>query len=280
MANRCNRADINESVAVLRHFYTERDELHIEELRDRLTQVLKEFRMHQAVVMADLPPELFAHNLSDRGPEDFSLGLPSNLSVNERCKYGLAALADQEVRLREAQLHSTISSLKHTVNRLLSLLNYKDKNVDSEKLRTRTGKSIMKAIIARDIGIVAYNEYRQALISLQALKDSSSMYPHLAASDTFKKDVNHKRRVGDSKRREGILWTVGEAHKRLAETELGEDLPTGICGHAGKVELRTATQLTKRQRMSTYFFFLTASLRSSFCRTSSGQCTGQDVNRP
>ncbi|KAE9385359.1 hypothetical protein BT96DRAFT_840792, partial [Gymnopus androsaceus JB14] len=101
------------------------------------------------------------------------------------------------------------------------LLMFKDRNVDTEKLRTRSGKSILKTIVTRDVEIAAYNEFRQALISLQVLDNSSALYPRLSASDTFKKDVNHKRRIGDSKRHEGILWTVGEAHKRLVETELG-----------------------------------------------------------
>lgn len=105
----------------------------------------------------------------------------------------------------------------------------------------------MKSIITRDVGLVAYNEYRQALISLGALNDSSPIYPCLKAADTFKKDVNSKRRVGDSKRREGILWTVGEAQKKLGETELGDDLPVGVAGFGQNVKLKVGTQLTKRQ---------------------------------
>ncbi|KAE9384857.1 hypothetical protein BT96DRAFT_779994, partial [Gymnopus androsaceus JB14] len=128
------------------------------------------------------------------------------------------------------------------------LLMFKDRNVDTEKLRTRSGKSILKTIVTRDVEIAAYNEFRQALISLQVLDNSSALYPRLSASDTFKKDVNHKRRIGDSKRREGILWTVGEAHKRLVETELGEDLPVGVGVNSENIELKTATHFTKRQR--------------------------------
>lgn len=105
----------------------------------------------------------------------------------------------------------------------------------------------MKTIIARDVGLIAYNEYRQALISLGALSNTSLVYPCLKPGDTFKKDVNRKRRVGDSKRREGILWTVGEARKRLGKMELGDDLPVGIAGFEQNFTLKAVTQLTKRQ---------------------------------
>lgn len=157
-------------------------------------------------------------------------------------------LAEQEARLREAQINSTIVSLKHTINRLLSLLMFKDRNVDTEKLRTRSGRSILKTIVTRDVELTAYNEFRKALVSLEVLNNSSAIYPPLTASDTFKKDVNHKRRAGDSKRCEGTLWTIGEAQKKLAETELGEDLLMGVGVNSDNVKLNTATQFTKRQR--------------------------------
>ena len=124
--------------------------------------------------------------------------------------------------------NSTISSLKHTCNRLLTLLTLKNRNVDTEKLRMRTGRSIMKVVVTRDIEITAYNEYRRCLIDLGAITSSSMIYPLLSPADTVKKDPNGKRWAGDSKRREGTLWTIGEASKRLGEVILGDDLPVGL----------------------------------------------------
>lgn len=122
--------------------------------------------------------------------------------------------------------------------------------MDTEKLCTRSGRSILKTIVTRDIEIAAYNEFRQALISLEVLNNSSVIYPSLTASDTFKKDVNHKQRVGDLKQRKEILWTVGEAQKKLKETELGQDLPVGVGVNSGNVDLKTVTQSTKCQHKS------------------------------
>ncbi|KAJ3710096.1 hypothetical protein C8R42DRAFT_648974 [Lentinula raphanica] len=225
------RATIRECLANLQHSYSERDQLHVEDLQ--------------------VPPEHFAHSLEEgKGPEDFCLGLPSDLTAEQRESYTLHTLAQQEARLRESQLQSTIASLKHTVSRLLSFLYYKSRNVDTEKLRTRTGKSIMKALVTRDILLAAYNEYRHSLIQLGALDDCSSIYPHLSPSDTFKKDPNHKRRVGDSRRCEGLLWTVGEASKRLVDIDLKDDLPIGISLPSDNYTPKTATRSTNRKQPS------------------------------
>lgn len=247
------RASIRESLGGLEHLYSERDALHVEDLRERLVEVLKDFREQQIIVMARVPPEYLVHSTPEaQWAEDFSLGVPSDFSEDHRLRYGLSNLAQQEARLRESQISTTIVNLKFTVNRLLALLHYKSSSVETERLRSRTAKSIMKVVATRDVQLATYNEYRKVLIALHVNTDITSVYPPLTPYDTFKKDPNRKRRVGDSRRREGTLWTVGEASKRLAEAELKDDLPVGLGVVSEPVRPTTLTRFTKRQCTS-YF---------------------------
>lgn len=178
--------------------------------------------------------------------EDFTLGLPSDFSAAQCIQYGLSDLAEHEGRLREAQITNTITSLKSTVNRLIALLTYKERNVDAEKLRTRTGKAIQKVLLSRDVEVKAYNDYRQLLINLGIVDNASVLYPLLTPNDTFKKDVNGKTRAGDSKRREGILWTM-RTSERSTVAELGCDLPVGVGEPVNTIEYLTATRFVKRK---------------------------------
>ncbi|KAJ3833393.1 hypothetical protein F5878DRAFT_699884 [Lentinula raphanica] len=187
------RSDISEVIGGRCYTLTEKDEDALIILRERLTAVLDEFRVLQAVVTPGLPPRLLAESCS-ADQDMFKLGLPSDLTPEERIKYDLSAVAEQECRLRESQITATILSLKHTCNRLLSLQTQRERNVDTEKQRTRAGKGILRIMVTRDVEIAAYNEYRRALISL-GVKDAGKIYPPLTAADTFKKDTHGKRHL-------------------------------------------------------------------------------------
>lgn len=223
----------------------EQDEVEINDLRDQLIDVLDEVRQHQLVVASGLPSNCLAH-CKGMNVEDFTLGLPSDFSAAQCIQYGLSDLAEHEGRLREAQITNTITSLKSTVNRLIALLTYKERNVDAEKLRTRTGKAIQKVLLSRDVEVKAYNDYRQLLINLGIVDNASVLYPLLTPNDTFKKDVNGKTRAGDSKRREGILWTM-RTSERSTVAELGCDLPVGVGEPVNTIEYLTATRFVKRK---------------------------------
>ncbi|KAL0578352.1 hypothetical protein V5O48_003630 [Marasmius crinis-equi] len=239
-----SQGKVNTMKAVQKHAATQEGAEKLENERQKLEQVLLAFRKHQEVVTPYLPPL----NSGLRGEvEDFVLGLPSDLSKADRVKYGVTALAQQETLLLEAQINVLIAEIKGVCQHLFAILHYKDKNFSTKSLRTRVGKSIATVAASRDEVIAAYNRCRSALIRLEYIDEENTTYPHLMPSNTVKKSVNERRRLGDSKRADGQLWTLGGASKRLAEIQIGEDLTVGVGGDPNTVQLRTCTRLTQRK---------------------------------
>ncbi|KAK1229041.1 hypothetical protein PQX77_007911 [Marasmius sp. AFHP31] len=79
------------------------------------------------------------------------------------------------------------------------------------------------------------------LVRLGTIEENSTELPQLSAADTERKDINHKRRTGDSKRREGVAWTLNPTTlSKLPEIQLGME------GEA-VLDLVSATRLTRRE---------------------------------
>lgn len=76
--------------------------------------------------------------------------------------------------------------------------------------------------------------------------DTDCTYPELKPEHTLRRNVDIKRRIGDSKRREGLLWTVGTASDHLAGVEPGDDLPVGLDQNFVPIPLVTLTRMTQR----------------------------------
>ncbi|KAK1215578.1 hypothetical protein PQX77_021809, partial [Marasmius sp. AFHP31] len=79
---------------------------------------------------------------------------------------------------------------------------------------------------------------QQILVRLGTIEEDSTELPRLSAADTERKDINHKRRTRDSKRCEGVAWTLNPTTlSKLPEIQLGME---------GKavLDLVSATRLT------------------------------------
>ncbi|KAL0572000.1 hypothetical protein V5O48_009966 [Marasmius crinis-equi] len=238
------QAKINTLKAVHKHVAGDDGDEELQREREKLEQRLLAFRRHQGIVSPCLPPL----DSGCRGEvEDLELRLPSDLTKAERIKYGLTALAQQEGLLLEAQINILIGEIKSICQHLFAILHYKNKNVSTHSLRTRAGKTIASIAASRDEVIAAYNRCRSALVRLEFLSEDDANYPQLTPTDTYKKSVDHKRRIGDSRRADGQLWVLGGASKRLAEIEIGADLGVGVGGDPDNVYLRTRTRLTQRK---------------------------------
>ncbi|KAJ3819679.1 hypothetical protein F5880DRAFT_1616250 [Lentinula raphanica] len=118
----------------------------------------------------------------------------------------------------------------------------------TQDAKTRSERDVATTFVRRDRHITAYNHARCALINLGAFNPTAedAPYPLLKPEDTHRHNVNIKRRLGDSKRREGLLWTVGAASDLLAKTEPSEELRFGLTYDLVPIPLVTPTQMTQR----------------------------------
>ncbi|KAJ7435721.1 hypothetical protein B0H11DRAFT_2295375 [Mycena galericulata] len=163
-------------------------------LRDQIAA----FRRDQKHFMAKVGDKVAAQTALGTPIEDEKLFLPSDLTGNERQKMDV-----------------------HIVKTISALRNRKFKNNRQQKQNSRAGDQIAEATKRQNYRIESYSAARLALISLNGSTD----FPVLTEADLFMKSVQQKRRVGDSKRTDGLLWratalaTIGSYD---SEVEMGE----------------------------------------------------------
>ncbi|KAK1216202.1 hypothetical protein PQX77_021181, partial [Marasmius sp. AFHP31] len=85
-----------ENIIVLdsKAYHTQTKQANLKRLRNRLVEVLEEFQHRQSMVMPRLPERFLGGKAA--GVEGFTLGLPSNMTSDEREEYGATKLAFQE----------------------------------------------------------------------------------------------------------------------------------------------------------------------------------------
>lgn len=152
--------------------------------------------------MAKVGDKVAAQTALGLAIEDEQLFLPSDLTENERQKMDIVALGTEESKWREGQVFDILRALQHIVKSISSLRNRKFKNDRQQKQNSRAGDQIAEAIKRQNHRMECYNNARLALISL----NGSTNFPVLTEADLFMKSVQQKRRVGDSKRTNGLLW--------------------------------------------------------------------------
>ncbi|KAK1221339.1 hypothetical protein PQX77_015860 [Marasmius sp. AFHP31] len=163
------------------------------------------------------------------------------MTADERTAYDFVQLAEQEASLRKSHAYDTVNALHSTCQKLEALVAYKKQNVTTDTMRTRMGKSIDGVIDIRTRQLAIYNHNRHMLLELKAIDEDDLQLPPLSIADTGRKDINHKRRIGDSKRREGALWRVGPTSlTKVPQLKLG-------LGEVEDLHLESATRLTRRE---------------------------------
>ncbi|KAL0574852.1 hypothetical protein V5O48_007125 [Marasmius crinis-equi] len=234
--------EIHQKIAIFEDkTYLPEGELKIlEGLRARLDLVIEAFCERQMVVTPCLP-ECFTAGVQDESVTGLTLGLPSDMTQDERVAYGGVQLATQEATLRTSHAYETVNTLHSTCRKIEILVLYKDQNVSTENMRTRFGKTMQGVLDARSRLLAVYNHDCQALVALNAINEDDPEMPKLSPEDTEQKDVNRKQRTGDSKRRDGPLWTLGPASiTRLL------NIPLGFGEEVRMEGLVSATKTTQR----------------------------------
>ncbi|KAJ3816710.1 hypothetical protein F5880DRAFT_1512414, partial [Lentinula raphanica] len=224
------------------------DKEELEGRTRRLQKALKELRSRRAEIMPSISTIAMGYAVKQDAMEEEKLFLPSDFSPADRIQYNLSAIAREEVLLREAQADEEITKVKTVAKAIDSILQFRSKEIRTQDAKTRSERDVATTFVRRDRHITAYNHARRALINLGVIDPTAeeSPYPLLKPEDTHRHNVNIKRRLGDSKRREGLLWTVGAASDLLAKTEPNEELLVGLDQDLVPIPLVTPTQMTQR----------------------------------
>ncbi|KAJ7937543.1 hypothetical protein B0H13DRAFT_1852515 [Mycena leptocephala] len=127
-----------------------------------------------------------------------------------RQQMDLVKLGAEEVRWREGQAFDILRALQNVVRAISAMRKRKSKNERQQKQNSRAGDHIEEATKRQERHIESYKATRDAIISMTG----SSNFLALTEADLFMKQVQEKRRVGDSKQTDGLLWrakTLGAA---------------------------------------------------------------------
>ncbi|KAJ7116742.1 hypothetical protein C8R46DRAFT_1170407 [Mycena filopes] len=163
---------------------------------------LRKFRQDQKRFMPNVGDKIANQTRSLPALEAELLHLPSDLTEPERQKFNLVDLGVEESRWREGQVFDILRALQNIVKGLGALRFHKHKNDRQQKQNSRAGDQIAEVLKRQNHHIESYNAARTALISL----NGSTTFPVLNDADLYMKPVQFKRRVGDSRRTDGLLW--------------------------------------------------------------------------
>ncbi|KAK1222390.1 hypothetical protein PQX77_014763 [Marasmius sp. AFHP31] len=170
-------------------YHMQTEQANLERLHDRLVEVLEEFRHQQSMVTPYLPERLLGGKAA--GVEGFTLGLPSDMTTDEREEYGATKITFQEGNIWTSCMYNLVNALQNTCHKLKILCLFKLKSISTEDMQTRTGRSIQNVIEICNCQLAMYDHNRQLLVHLCAIKDDSQL-PLLTVKDTECKNVMRK----------------------------------------------------------------------------------------
>lgn len=139
------------------------------------------------------------------------LFLPSDFDATMQRDLGVFALGAEEGKLREGEAFDALESTRNACKGIVAM---RDRHVKHDKGvgdNTRASKMLKSSEQLRDSHIATYNHSRRAMIRLGLLNDDDPQFPVLTVADTRMKSRQRKRAVGDSRRTDGVLFTIGNS---------------------------------------------------------------------
>ena len=190
----------------------------IESRQKKLSTCLAKFFDEQAKAM----PTITGRSQSKpKNVEDTILHLPSDFTATERLELKLEPLAHEEKLLREGELVDALAEVRDTAQHLTCARTRKQKHARHQRQNTRTLSQVLEAENERNAAIEDYNAAR---VQLLRLVDEDPRFPPLTIKDTFRKSTELKRQVGDSRRGEGKIWSVGTSARARANATASVDV--------------------------------------------------------
>jgi hypothetical protein len=150
------------------------------------------------------------------------LFLPSAFDAGQRSKFSLEALAAIESSLCEGAAFDAINHVRQQVKALDTLLVHKRVHCRGQDQMTRANAQITWITSRRQLWINHYNTNQKAIISL-GLVQSARSFPPLSVDDTFRNPTTSKQALGDSRHKDGALWTAGLLVPAVTSSNLPQD---------------------------------------------------------
>ncbi|KAK6984264.1 hypothetical protein R3P38DRAFT_3332856 [Favolaschia claudopus] len=185
-----------------------------ENLTTKLRTQISEFRKAQTEIMPKTAERVRAQALTPPSLEVECLYLPSDFDDKDRKTLGLAELAVEEAKWREGEAYDILRALQNVVKAVSALRNRKRKNERQQKQNTRAVEYITETLKKQTHHMDSYSAVHGKISTL----NGSCFLPKLTEKDLFMKSVQQKKRVGDSKRTDGLLFWAAALNTASALT--------------------------------------------------------------
>lgn len=220
---------------------------NLQQRRIQLHKRIRLFRDLQVTYVPAASQKIAASPRRDEQPEDVTLYMPSQLddvSRNHGCYRGLA---DMESRLRYAQCHDCLDSIRMLLRGRASMLSFRKRNSSGQKANTRFSVALDRLKQKMDTLRHKYNACRSALEALDPDGDWEAELQVLHATDM--RMANHedaeviteefvtgrqKKKatlaaiaapfVGEGRKTTSWIWTVSSAIGKGEDAQLNEGM--------------------------------------------------------
>ncbi|KAE9384435.1 hypothetical protein BT96DRAFT_892463 [Gymnopus androsaceus JB14] len=192
---------------------TETVQKEIQSQRAKLADRITTFREIQAVVMPSV--EDLVSSLASGEVEKEKLYLPSDIPSSDQNTFippsdpkvcqGLT-LVDIEAKLREGELYDGMKAVQKAAKAYSITHTQKVENERGTNAGLRSTLQLKRIEVERDCCIADYNRARQALIALGHA--TSEELPIMVVSDTVRRSTFQPRKLGDSRRTDGQLYST------------------------------------------------------------------------
>ncbi|KAF8059497.1 hypothetical protein FPV67DRAFT_1518038 [Lyophyllum atratum] len=218
--------------------------------RPKLRKRIDEWRNQQKTMTPALGDHVL-HQRASRSPSDpdspelEKLYLPSHFSLKDRLRLGLVELADTERQLREGTIFDSLRDIQSVVKALGVLYGRKPKEAYGQALNTRANMKIFQTQAELDLLISHYNASRDAYLTLDATGSKANIFKPLTVHDTYRKSTYQKRKIGDSRKFDGLAYRIGVSSFNNTPGALYEHVDNTTLVHD---EVIVATQGTKAKK--------------------------------
>jgi hypothetical protein len=184
------------------------DRVAVEAKRESLLKKVNVWRIAQSQLM---PSATSAILLSDSDEiEREILYLPSDFDQQHIDEYGLRSLANTEMELLKGEAYDALELVRQLVKYASHLGQIKIKEARGVAQNTRAAKMTKDAHAKKRTAMNRYREARRRLLTLSCV-DYLADFPELKDSDTWRKDTSKAAELGDGRRTEGWIWSIGVA---------------------------------------------------------------------
>ncbi|KAE9398182.1 hypothetical protein BT96DRAFT_822298 [Gymnopus androsaceus JB14] len=237
----CGRLTLNQ---------TETVQKEIQSQRTKLADQITTFREIQVVVMPSV--EDLVSSLASGEVEKEKLYLPSDIPSSDQDTFippsdpkvcqGLT-LVDIEAKLQEGELYDGMKAVQKAAKAYSITHTQKMENERGTNAGLRSTLQLKRIEVERDCCIADYNRARQALIALGCA--TSEELPIMVVSDTVRRSTFQPRKLGDSRRTDGQLYST----TFTTEDNMIEDDEGGVLQEAASM----AGTRSNRQAQGMYY---------------------------